>query len=463
MEELKEPKTQDEISWVYNSLDCMATWEIFQAQQAELKALPKNFTQTYQDTLEKQLVFTKIEYKGIKIDEKVWNKLKRTLNKEYREILAKFDKLCFDNFDKTFNPRSPKQLKELLNLNLGLKLRSTDRSNLEAVKAPNALPYVSLLLSLRDISKQLDFFKTTKEEDKRFRCRLNPAGTNTGRSSCSASDFGTGKNMQNVDRRLRVPFIPDEGKIFINVDLEQADSRCVGARCYKLFASSHGKSWAGSYLDACESGDLHTKVAEMVWPELVGKEGFPKTLIFSGQDTYRQVAKKCGHATNYGVAPRTLAKILNLETSLIKEFQTKYFKAFPCIKEWQNWVKREIASKQSLTTLAGRTRYFFDRITSSNTFKQALAYEPQSLTAHFIDQAIKYLDTNFPQIDILIQVHDSILLQTKETPNLNYLTNLLENVVVLDLDGRNFTIPYEAKSGLNWGDYSIENPKGLKA
>ena len=49
-------------------------------------------------------------------------------------------------------------------------------------------------------------------------------------------------------------------------EVEQGDSRNVGALYWNIFAQTHGETWAGSYLKACESSDLHRSVAEMVWP-----------------------------------------------------------------------------------------------------------------------------------------------------------------------------------------------------
>ena len=124
-------------------------------------------------------------------------------------------------------------------------------------------------------------------------------------------------NLQNVDRNLRYIFIPDPGRIFFNVDLEQGDSRGVGALAWNMFHDADakqiaealhlpewtgpvGREFAGSYLDACESGDLHTTVCRMAWPELSWGEdpdGWRDVAegIAYRTYTYRDLAKKLGH------------------------------------------------------------------------------------------------------------------------------------------------------------------------
>src|SRR6516165_6883191 len=80
------------------------------------------------------------------------------------------------------------------------------------------------------------------------------------------SDFGTGTNLQNIEDRLRSVFVADKGMKFAYVDLEQAESRLVGAIEWNLFRD-------GTYLDACESGDLHTSVCRLAWGSAVNWTG----------------------------------------------------------------------------------------------------------------------------------------------------------------------------------------------
>src|SRR6266403_279501 len=95
----------------------------------------------------------------------------------------------------------------------------------------------------------------------RLRRSYNIAGTNTGRFSSSFSEFGTGGNLQNVEESLRSIFISDEGYKFAKFDAKSGESFIVGAIEWNLFDDPR-------YLEACESGDPHTAVARICWPNL---------------------------------------------------------------------------------------------------------------------------------------------------------------------------------------------------
>src|SRR5206468_12296259 len=115
--------------------------------------------------------------------------------------------------------------------------------------------------ALRDLTKKVQMLKTEIDPDGRIRTSYNIGGTTTGRLSSSFSEFGTGTNLQNIEENLRSIFIADEGMKLAYFDAEQGESRAVGGIEWNLFRD-------GRYLDACESGDLHTSVAKLCWPGL---------------------------------------------------------------------------------------------------------------------------------------------------------------------------------------------------
>jgi DNA polymerase I-like protein with 3'-5' exonuclease and polymerase domains len=66
-------------------------------------------------------------------------------------------------------------------------------------------------------------------------------------------------------------------------------------------------------------------------------------------------------------------------------------------------------------------------------------------------------------VQLLIQVHDSILLQYRESrePELLPLIKSLMGAPLILPNGRTFDVPHEIKVGWNWADASPENPRGL--
>jgi DNA polymerase-1 len=330
-----------------------------------------------------------------------------------------------------------------------------------------AEPICIRLLLLRDLEKKRQFLETQLDSDGRIRTNFNIAGTNTGRLASAMSDYGTGGNLQNVDRELRSVFIADPGMKFCNLDLEQADARNYGAICWNNFVDSLGERVAGAYLDACESGDLHTRVCRMAWKNLDWGNDPQKfrevaDRIAYRQFSYRDLAKKLGHGTNFYGQPPTMAKHTKVDRPLIEEFQREYFRGFPVVQERFKYVRRALADDGFLVSLFGRRRGFFGRSNDDATLREAIAYDPQSSTADEIDTGlIRLFKSN--RVQLLIQVHDSILFQFPEEQENEIVPWALEllKVKLALAKGREFYVPTEAKVGWNWGDLSKENSDGL--
>lgn len=428
--------------------------------------------------------------RGTYINENVRRKSIAEITKDLDELDAKFQRIMKvacqqeDNPKYYFNWNSPHQLKNFFynmmqikeirkrNPQTGQFQPTVDAAALETFAANYvyARPIANFILILKDWRKQLSFLKTEIDADSRIRCNYNITGTNTGRLSSSMSDFGTGTNLQNVNRKLRYPFEADKGYYLLNVDLEQSDARFVGAIMWNLFVEEKGPEFAGRFIDACDSGDLHTTVCRMAWPELDWPEDettwkkFCDDLTAHGQDSYRQLAKKLGHGTNYLGTPRTMAKHTHTPTPIIENFQNRYFRAFPAIPLWHKTRIEQVRETGQITTLFGRRRIFFGRGGDAATHRKAIAYEPQSCTGEAIDRGLHQVWKAYPQVQLLNQVHDSILFQVPMSEATALVPRILETMQVkIELaQGRIFSVPLDAAGGWNWGYASPENPYGLK-
>ena len=257
---------------------------------------------------------------------------------------------------------------------------------------------------------------------------------------------------------------------FGNFDLEQADARNVGAICWNLGLPDIES--CGTYLDACEAADLHTTVCKIVWPELpwTSDERKNRELCddranpFHHSYTHRDCAKRTGHGVNY-LGLSNVAKATGIPLATLEWFRSRYFAAFPCIPEWHKWVRAQLKGPHQITTLMGRRRYFYGRYDDDNTVREAVAYEPQSVTADIVNTGLLNVwRANLPGVQILAQVHDSILIQYPEDLERDIIPQVLSLMrVPINLSrGRTFVIPCEAKVGYNWGDQAGDNPDGLR-
>ena len=474
------PKNQDELAWFYNGIDCLITAEILPKLKQELK--PCNVRDTYEFALAKQAPIMEMELRGIAVDEFARLKFVKRLSAERAQLEENFAYLCKELFGRPYSATSHVQVKELLYTRLALQ--PVKKRNSRGVFAPSvdekalnflqryleAVPFCKFVLLIRDKQKQLSLL--SKLNIPRLHGAFLVAGTNTGRLASKYDDFGRGTNLQNLDRRLRQCFVADRGMVLVNIDLEQADARNVAAIIYTLFYETHGPEFAATYLDACESGDLHTTVCKLVWPEK-DWTGDPledraiADVLFYRQDSFRQTSKKLGHGTNYKGTPSNMAKETYTPIQIVKMFQERYFRAFPGIPAWHAWLDEQFAVYPGeLTTLYGRRRTFFNRANDAKTLREAAAYEPQSMTGHQIDSALHKVWQDYPQVQLLLQVHDNILFQIPEDDIhiIPSIESTMTEAHVLTLPGdRPFLVPVEAKVGKNWGEYDEhENPNGLK-
>lgn len=468
--------SQNHSDWIYNGLDCCVTLEIAEVLRTQLDSISRK---TYEFSKALQAPILEMSMRGVLIDEVRRQKVLKQYQQQMQQLESQLDRILRDGVGVSVNWRSPAQLKNLLYNVLNLPV--IRKRNAQGFMAPTANrealeklshyfiaePITAHMLMLRDLEKKRQFLVTNIDADQRIRSNFNIAGTNTGRLASSMSDFGTGGNLQNIDRDLRSVFVADPGMKFANLDLEQADSRNLGALCWTQFIESHGEVWAGKYLDACESGDLHTTVCRMARPHLPWTDD-PKEnrkvadRIAYRNMSYRDLDKRLGHGSNYLGQPGTMAKHTKTPVSEIETFQRNYFKNFACIPAYHEYVKKELETNAALITLYGRRRFFFGRASDPATLREAVAYSPQSMTADEIDTGLLNL-WRANRVQLLVQVHDSILFQYPEEQENEIIPWALEALKApLELiGGRRFVVPTEAKVGWNWGDKNDDNPDGL--
>lgn len=469
----------DHNHWIYNGLDCTVTYEVNDVLSSMMDDTARG---TYEFSKSLQGPVLEMCQRGILVNQLKRKRVLAEMREKLSQLEAQFQRLVVEGVGVPYlNWRSPTQLNSFLYDAMNLPVQksrkangtygpSSDRTAIEKLSQYFiAEPICSHLLALRDLGKSIGFLETGIDPDGRMRTDLKIAGTVTGRFSSSESEFsGTGTNLQNVTERLRSVFVADPGFKFANIDLEQGDSRNVGALCWELFCES--PNWnertAGAYLDACESGDLHTTVTKMTFTNLPWGTAPDREIaeqLFYRHFDYRYTSKKLGHGSNYLGQPPQLSLQSKVPLRFVKEFQPKYFSAFPCIPAWHENVQYRLDHFGQLTTPFGRRRYFFGRAKEKETLRQAVAHEGQSMTSDEINRAILNLWRG-NRVQLLMQVHDSILFQFPAEQEDEIIPWALEEMkVYLELKkGRRFYVPAEAKTGWNWGNWSEDNPDGLK-
>src|SRR5216684_6479656 len=295
-----------ERDWIYNGLDSCITAEVLEVLLPQLDNITGS---TYAFSRALQGPVLEMRLRGVLVDQA----RKADVLEEYHEKIDLLENQLCDIVGRGlglwgFNWRSNRDLHELFYDRLKIPAirrqgrPSVNRDALEQMEAYIvARPIISHLKTLRELGKRISVLKTEIDPDSRIRTSYNIAGTETGRFSSSFSEFGTGGNLQNIEDNLRSIFTADPGMKMAYFDAEQGESRVVGAIEWNLFHD-------GKYLDACEEGDLHTRVAKLCWPKL-SWPGDPNGDRELAEEPYyrhysrRFMCKKLGHGINYDGRP----------------------------------------------------------------------------------------------------------------------------------------------------------------
>lgn len=403
----------------YNNFDSAITAQLFPVMSNNLD---NTTTHIYQHEMTLQQLCLEMGSKGFPVDlmssAELLNKLKNREQRAMHILNTMAEAIGFG----PINPRSPVQVASFFYNHLRLpaikaydkatrqQKVTTDIKALEKLRNsyPIATAFVNAILEAREASKMASVFKRGLEPNYVLRCNFSPAGTDTGRMSSQRNPFGRGTNAQNLTNEVKQVIASlDPDFILVNFDLKTAESIGVG------YISKDR-----AYIDACESGDLHTAVARMNWPELPWTGDLFKDKAIAERPyyrmfSYRDMAKRGGHGTNYYGTPHTMAAHLKLPTKVIAEFQESYFDRFPRIPQWHLETIAEIQTTGIITTNFPRKRRFWGRSSDPATWRAAIAYNPQSLIADVMNTGLlavqRWIVENqlHADISLLAQVHDS--------------------------------------------------------
>lgn len=225
---------------------------------------------------------------------------------------------------------------------------------------------------------------------------------------------------------IRKMFIPDPGYIICDADLAGADAQVV--------------AWEAEDEDlkaAFRAGlDVHSKNAE----DMFGRE-FTK-LEGVARHKKRQQCKHAVHGTNYVGSAYAVARhpSINWLTHEAEKFQKRWFDLHPGIQRWHKRTQRQLDTNRTVTNAFGYRRVFFDR--SDACLPEAIAWVPQSTVALTTFEGAIRLEESKRYVQMLLQVHDSLVFQIPKTKKQEYgeIQKALE-----------VPIPYSDPLVIRWG------------
>lgn len=448
-----EAKMDEDQLWRYNCVDAVRTFEVGEALVKVVKSLGLEDQCVFQHHIWWLALKTMIQ--GVRRDAEEASRLAATLDAWERER----EELLQELLGHPLNVRSTPQMRALFYEDLGLPPvfdRKSGSLTLDdealdklAAKEPLIRPVVKAIRELRSVSVfRSTFVEAKPDRDGRFRCSYNVAGTETFRFSSSKNAFGSGLNLQNIPKggsdepdeldlpNVRRLFIPDPGYEIFDMDLDSADLRIV--------------VWESD----CQEMKAMLREGKKVYVE-IAKEYYRDPTITKHHPKYGAFKSLC-HGTNYLGSARGIAPRVGLLVSEVERIQQWYYGRFPEIRKWQERLKDTVRRTHTVSNVFGFRRFYFDRIDES-TFRQAAAWVPQSTIGLLINHIWLRIFEELPDVQILLQVHDSLVGQYPIEKR-DKIRPLLKTVSLIPLPYPDRpTIPTGLKtSSKSWGDCEDE-------
>lgn len=204
---------------------------------------------------------------------------------------------------------------------------------------------------------------------------------------------------------LRKLIIPDEGYEFGSPDLAGADAQVVawdsGAKLLKEGFRSGMKIHAFNAIN-------------MFGSSVAGADG--------KNEPYYSLCKGLCHAFNYYGTPRGVAGKVGITVAEAEKFQIRWFQMNPEIPRWHKKINNQLVYNQTITNAFGYTITYRDRYKPTSPggmsplLPKALAWIGQGTVALVVQKALNKLKSpefqqSFPWVDVLLQIHDEILMQ----------------------------------------------------
>lgn len=441
------PKVPEDQLWTYNCEDCVRTFEV----ESELADLIDKMRLGEVDQFQQDLFWAVLQtmQRGVRIDKP----RRATFATQLFEEISKRELWLYDVLGREVNIKSPLQMQQLFYGEFGMKpimdrktgSVSTNEEALRKLSAREPLlrPVIRKILELRSLGVFLStFISAPLDIDDRMRCSYNIAGTETYRFSSSKNAFGTGLNLQNVpqggeDDELELPnvrtlFIPDEGMEMFDIDLSSADLRIV------VWEADEPEMKA-----MLRAGlDPYTEIA---------KEFYHDPTI-TKKDPRRQTFKGFAHGTNYLGTAKGLAERMGLGVHEAEKTQAWYFGKFPRIKKWQEDLKEQVLKRRMVQNIFGYRTFFMGRI-EGTVFNQAAAWIPQSTVGCLINRAYMNIYNHEPEVQILLQVHDSLAGQYPAARAEEFRAKVLKHAEIVLPYNDPLIIPVGIKTSTkSWGD-----------
>ncbi len=359
----------------------------------------------YKLEVQASAVLTTIERNGVRIDAKVLGKQSHEIGQQLVELEQK----AYELAGQPFNLNSPKQLGEILFQRMGLPVvrktasgaPSTDEDVLSKLARDYPLP--QLLLEYRGLAKLKSTYtdklpRMIDSRTGRVHTRYSQASVITGRLASSDP------NLQNIPvrtpegRRVRMAFVPDEGRKIVSADYSQIELRVM----------AHVSGDENLQRAFAQGLDIHRATASEVF-------GVPLEEVTAEQ---RRSAKAINFGLIYGMGEFGLASNLGITRDAAKSYIDRYFTRYPGVAMYMEQTKQKAREQGYVETVFGRRLWLPDikgakgpRLAGAE--RAAINAPMQGTSADLIKMAMvavqRWIDAEKLKTLMVMQVHDELV------------------------------------------------------
>ena len=282
-------------------------------------------------------------------------------------------------------------------------------------------PIVSEILEYRGLAKlkstYADGLAAYIEDDNRIHTNFNQTITATGRLSSTEPNLQNIPMKMELGRRIRKVFVPAEGCVFTDADYSQIELRVLA------HMSGDAQLIEAYQLDE----DIHRITASKVF----------NTPLEEVTDLQRRNAKAVNFGIVYGISSFGLSQDLSISPKEAKVYIDEYFKTYPGIKTFLDKTVANAKENGYCESLFGRRRPV-PELKSSNfmqrSFGERIAMNSpiQGTAADIIKMAMLHvfnaLRKNGLKSKLILQIHDELLIETRESEVEQVKTILVEEM-----------------------------------
>lgn len=391
-------------------------------------------------------VLADMEIEGIKISPEYFAKYSLELEKRLDELTKKI----YEEAEGEFNINSPKQLGEILFINLNIppvkKTKtgfSTDSEVLEKL-AEQGYEIAKSILEFRKLSKlkstYVDPLPKMVDKNNRLHTTFNQTGTATGRLSSSDP------NLQNIPVRteegmkIRAGFIAKDGSVLLGIDYSQIELRV-------LAEISQDRNLIEAY---SKNLDLHSLTARKIFdlPE--------DTLVTREQ---RDAAKIVNFSIIYGKTAFGLSQELKITPKEASDYITRYFEQYPAVKHLEKEII-EYAEEHGYVETYFKRKRIIDGINSKNRViknqaeRMAVNTVIQGTAAEVLKKVMIDLYEvlkDKEDIHMLLQVHDELIFEVEKEKVLEYKEKI-EKIMRESIQFSKIKLEVNSSIGQNWAE-----------